>query len=149
MPLKMLKFRSIEEATVILNGGLIGGNANGYFTGLIGLTINFTLPLGSHTFTQPTTSPPGSMKLSEVKAQLEAAIANLKVRKVGDNIAFTHATPGSAVSIPSTDQAAKSILGFDRNTAIVGRVINGAGGSVPKFADMTVEGGVIYVMIEE
>lgn len=150
MALKILKFRTIEEAEHMLGGGLIGVKNPSHFSGLVGQTITFTAPAGSKTFTEVAGQPPDMLTFPQVKAQLET-IANLKVLLVNGHVAFKHAG-GLAVTLAAVDQPARAILGLNNpsgGAAISGQFVNPPGGSAPYVVSMCPDNHTIYVMIEE
>lgn len=143
------KFGTYSEANHMIRGGIVGGAKTAVpFEGLVGKTITFATPSGSKTFTQPSGTLPGQMLFKDVKAQLEAAIANLVVLSVDGKIAFRHATAGSSVSLSALDEPARSIFGLANQAAISGQCLNGPGGSVPKYVDMISENGSIFITVE-
>lgn len=147
MPLKVLKFRNIEEANHMLNGGIMGGEiaANGV-PELVGKTITFTAPAGAKTFTQPAGTYQGMLRFNDIKAQLET-IANLKVSLINGKIAFRHAS-NTAVTLAAVDEGARVPLGLANNKAIAGVAYAGPGGSSPKVDQFYVQDDTIYCLTE-
>ena len=146
--LKLLKFTNLEEANHLLNGGIIGANLkDGAIDDLVGKTITFTAPAGTKTFTQGSKYP-GRLSFDEIKSQLEAAVANLKVVMVNRRIAFRHAsgTPVTLAAVPSTDTA-RPLLGLS-NAAIAGVTYAGPGGASPKVDQFYVQNDTIYALTE-
>ena len=147
--IKVLKFSSLAEANFMMNGGIVGTHLPPPFIpGVVGNTLTFTTPSGNKTFTQVAAEPAGMISFGSFKSQLEAAVTNLQVRLVDGKVAFSHATPGSAVVISNANEPIKSVLGFDNATSISGQFLNGPGGAAPKAHDMNVEDGKIYMMVE-
>jgi hypothetical protein len=147
MAIKINHYSSLQEANHMMAGGIIGSKFDGPLS-LVGLALTFTTPAGTKTFTQPSGITAGLMRFKDFKTQLEAAIANLVVSQVDGNVAFSHATPGTAVVMANADEPAKAQLGFKNTTSISGQFLNGPSGSAPKAVDMTVENGKAYVMVE-
>lgn len=145
---KFVRFTDEAEANHILGGGIVGGKFNGRLAGLVGNTLTFTTPAGSVTFTQDSGAPVGFMRFEAFKTQVETAITNLKVLLINDNVAFKHATAGTAVVMGNNDEPAKNPLGFKNATTISGTAYNGPGGAAPKVVDFTVESNRIFVMLE-
>jgi hypothetical protein len=147
---KILKFNSLDEYNHVIAGGIIGGKFDKQIGGLVGQTLTFTTPSGSKTFTAASagTADSGFLRFGDVKTQLEAAINNLKVSLIDGNIAFKHATAGTAVVMANNTEPAKALLGFKDATTISGTAYAGASGTAPKVIDFTVEFGKIYVITE-
>lgn len=149
--LKQLKFDSIDEANLVLNGGIVGGPVlknTTVIAGLVGLTITFSSPVGSCTFTQPTSQPGGLMSFLDVKTQLETAISGLKIVLLNNNsIGFRSGTAGTAVTMGSSSEPAKAILGFKDATSIAGTAYAKSGGTPPAVDHFTVEGGKLYYLV--
>jgi hypothetical protein len=157
MALKLLKFSKIAEANFKMNGGIAGGVAKNIPYGtLVGKTITFATPAGSHAFTASTINPDRArqaiLNFQDVKKQLEDNITNLEVLVVDGHVAFRDST-GGAVTLAKLDQPARSILGLPNEagagTVIAGQVINPPSGAVPKFVGMSSGEDAVFVMIEE
>ena len=149
--IEILKFATVEEANFVIRGGLVGGaSANETFEGLVGLTITFSSPSFSHTFTQPTGTNPGQLRFSDVKSQLETASSSaLVVGIFNKKIAFS--MTGAAVALPQADEVARLVLGI-ANThgagdAISGMFLNPPDGAEPRYLEFVSEYGAIYVSI--
>lgn len=149
MALKVYKFRDTQEATWFLQGAIIGADISKGVFGLVGLTLNFTNPVGAVTFV--TASREGDkLLLKDIKTQVEAAIVTLKVTSLGGRIVFIEATPTTGVQVPTTDQAAKSLLGFDQNTAFAGKFYGVVPGTPPAFISASLGAdGMILVVTNE
>ncbi len=138
--MKVYKFRDITEVKHFLDGGLLGGGVVFPAYGLVGKVITFVLPTAAAcTFTAGADATGLSLTFKEVKTQLEAAVANLKVVNfsggVGGNIAvgFIHATLAGAVTLAALNEPARAILGFANNAALTGKLYNPPGGAAPSF----------------
>lgn len=143
------KYPNYETANLAIQGGLCGGvRTDQPFVGLVGEIVTFATPAGACTFTQPTGRVVGQMHFVDVKAQLEAAVANLRVFSIDNKLAFKHKTPGSAVTLAALSEPARRVLGLDDNTAIAGRCLNGPSGAVPKFNSFVTENLFVYVAVE-
>lgn len=118
---KLQKFNDIFEVETFLNGGLIGGDVKGGVTGLVGLQLTFANPAGTVTFTTGTGTDPYKLSFKDIKSQIEAQVATVKVTSFGGRIVFMEATPTSGVSFPATAQQSKALLGFDADTALGGK----------------------------
>lgn len=148
MPLKIRKFRNIDEANHLLNGGIIGADLKtGGIDELVGKLITFTSPAGSKTFTQGTKYP-GRLTFDEIKAQLEAAIANLRVVMIDRKIAFRHASGTAVTMAAAAGDTARPLLGFPL-TAVTGVTYAGPGGANPKVSLMQPAGDTVFVLTEE
>lgn len=138
--IKVYKFRDITEVQHKLDGGLLGGQVSFPVYGLVGKVITFVLPTAAAcTFVAGADATGLSLTFKEVKTQLEAAIANLRVVNfsggVGGGIAagFIHASLGGAVTLASLNEPARALLGFANNTALTGKLFNPPGGAAPSF----------------
>lgn len=129
MGIKVYKLNEIFEVEHFLNGGLTGIDISKGVQGLAGLTITFTNPSFSWTFTPG--ADPEFLRYLEIKAQLEAASASLKVKQFGGKIAFIEATPSTGVVLSGTQQTAKALLGFDYNTVSIGKVYGSPYDAIP------------------
>ena len=151
MALKLLKFGTIFEANFVIRGGLIGGIVDRGIAGLTGTTLTFTTPAGAHTFVESVTAgvTRGTLPFSEIKSQLEGAIANLVVEIVNGKIGFRHAILGTNVVLAAAATAAKALLGFKFDAGASSQFLNGPGGPTPMIVDMNSSDQVIYIVIEE
>jgi hypothetical protein len=141
--LKIKKFRNIEEANLLLNGAVYGRAIGPGVDQLVGTTIT-----GTKTFTQGGQYQ-GRLTFAEIKTQLEAAIANLRVLNLDGRIVFKHATPGTAVTLGAAVEPARALLGLPNNEAVAGVVYNGPGGAAPKLDLFYVQGDTVYAVVEE
>ena len=147
---KIKKFRSIEEANIMLNGGIVTGvEIVKGFDDLVGKTITFATPAGSKTFTQPSGSYQGRLTFKDLKTQLEAAVTNLVVVNLDGKLAFKHSA-GTAVSLAQASETGRAPLGFPNNEAISGKVFVAPSGTAPRYLDMVPgPGETIYISVEE
>lgn len=128
--IKIYKLNELFEVQHFLNGGILGADISKGVSGLIGLVITFTLPSFSHTFVAG--ADPDLLRYLEIKTQLEAAsTAALKVVQFGGRIGFIQATPTTGCVLSGTTQPAKALLGFDYNTATVGKVYDSPHSATP------------------
>lgn len=146
--LKIRKFRNIETANLLLNGAIEGGAIGAGVDQIVGKAITFTSPAGTKTFTQGGQYQ-GRLTFAEIKSQLEAAVANLRVLQLDGKIIFKHATAGTAVTLGAVNEAARVILGLPNNEAISGTVYAPSGGAAPRVLQLQPQGDTIYVLTEE
>lgn len=143
-------FSSIVEANYWMKGAIDGGaNPAGDFVGLVGQTITFTAPAGSCTFTQPTTTSSGMMKFIDVKTQLEAAIAGLKVDCVGSKLMFYQTLGTTACAIGAVSEGGRVPLGLPKNVAVTGEVLTAPGGTKPALVSIVPANGTIYITYDK
>ncbi len=148
MALKIRKFRSIEEANHILNGGIVGGELkSGGVDELVGKIITFTSPAGTKTFTQGSKYQ-GRLSFDEIKTQLEGAIANLRVVLIDRKIAFRHASGTAVTMAAAAGDTARPFLGLAL-TAHSGVTYAGPSGAAPKVSLMQPAGETVFVLTEE
>ena len=143
------KYGTVIEANFKVRGGIVGGvKTSSPFTGLIGETVTFSNPAGACTFVAGA-GVSGQLRFAEVKAQLEAAIANLQVDTT-DNamISFLHKTDGQEVSLAAAPEVARGILGLPYNEAISGLYLNPPDGVKPRYLEFVTEYGAVYVSAE-
>ena len=147
--IKLEKYSNFETANLAIQGGLCGGvRVDQPFVGLVGQTITFATPAGTCTFTQPAGVPAGQMRFTDVKDQLETAIADLLVLCMDNKLCLKHKTAGSAVTLAALDEPARTQLGLDNDVAITGRCLNGPAGAVPRFVEFVTESLTIYIAVE-
>ena len=148
--MKIEKYGTLDEANLKIQGGITGGVPTSQpFVGLVGNTITFAAPAGACTFTQPTSAVVGQMAFKDVKAQLEAAVANLVVSSINDKLCFKHATAGSAVSLAALDEPARVALGLVNDEAIAGRCLGGPSAAAPpRFIGFVADSPFVYIAIE-
>lgn len=143
------KYSTVVEANFKIRGGVVGGVAtNQPFENLVGLTITFTDPVGSCTFTQPTGTERGQLRFSDVKAQIEAALADVVVTTIDNKLGLVRKTHGQNIALDAADEPARQILGFANDEDIAGQFLNGPSGTNPKYLEFVSEYGAVYVSIE-
>lgn len=143
------KYASIIEANFKIQGGVTGGVVTSQpFENLVGLTLTFSSPVGSCTFTQPAGTQCGQLRFSDVKAQIEAAVADVRVCTIENKFALTRKTSGQNISMAALDEPARKILGFASHEAIAGQFLNGPSGPNPKYLEFVSEYGAVYISIE-
>jgi len=140
------KFGTVLEANNWCRGGIDGGiDPTSDFYGLVGKTITFSAPAGSCTFTQPATTTAGLMRFADVKAQLEAAIAGLKVDCAGKKLFFYQSSGAAACAMAAVNEGGRVPLGLPNNVAVSGVLLNPPGGSAPALVSVIPENGAIYI----
>lgn len=145
---KLRKFTEVFEAETFLNGGVLGGKVEGArdggtpanlgvgIDGLVGKTLKFSSPSAvTVTFVAATgvggsaeagvgTNPNAQVLLfKDIKLQVEAAMASMRVHNMGGRLVFIEATPTSGVVIDHTGTASR-LLGFDQAVDTVGKLYN-------------------------
>jgi hypothetical protein len=117
--IKVRKFSDIAEAEQFLNGALVSGVDVQRGLPLVGKTLIFTAPAAATcTFVQAnvasvtvTDRDSYNLLFVDIKAQLEAAIAGLKVYEKNGKIILMETTPASGVAITGAGTA-NAMLGF-------------------------------------
>jgi hypothetical protein len=132
---RLRKFRTIDEVQTFLNGGVWSGskiqqvqgppsNQGPGITGLVGLTLIFVGPgpTGTVTFVASSGSnaDPNTLLFSDIKAQIQAAIATLSVTTFDGYLTIQEVTPANGVTVSSAGTA-NTLLGFDSGHNTVGR----------------------------
>lgn len=151
-----VKFGTYVEANYWCKGAVFGGiNTSqgaaivGQIAGLVGQTITFTSPVGSCTFTQPTGTPSGLMQISDVKAQLEAAIPAIKMDIIGAKLAFYKADGSAACSLGAVNEGGRVPLGLANNEAFAGVLLNPPGGAKPTMVGFVTESQAAYITYDK
>lgn len=140
-----LKFSSILESNNWFRGGIAGGADPAGTFHLVGQTVTFSAPAGSCTFTQPTSTVQGLLSFTDVKSQLEAAIAGLKVDCAGRKLFFYQSSGAAAVALAAVNEGGRVPLGLPNNEAVIGTLAAAPGGSAPALVSVTPAEGAIYV----
>jgi hypothetical protein len=132
---RVRKFRTIDEVQSFLNGAVSSGNTVNQvqgspsnhgpgITGLVGLTLIFAGPgpTGTVTFVASSGSnpDPNTLLFKDIKTQIEAAIATLKVTLYDGYLTIIEATPANGVTVSSAGTA-NTLLGFDTANNTVGK----------------------------
>ncbi len=124
---RVRKFTEIYEVETFLNGGIILGDVeksgigalpSGLSAGidnLVGKTLHFTTPNVTITFTAASPASPNQnpnvLLFKDIKAQIEAQAAALKVRSFGKKLVIMEATPTNGLVL-ADDGTANPLLGF-------------------------------------
>jgi hypothetical protein len=150
--MKIEKYGTLEEANLKMQGGITGGvSTTSPFLNLVGETVTFATPAGACTFTQPSDAVVGQLRFKDVKAQLEAAVADLIVVSVDNKLCFKHETDGSFVSLATASpvEPGRAVLGLGQGEAIAGRYLNGPSSTdLPRFVEFVTESLFVYVAVE-
>lgn len=131
---KVYKFQTITELQYFLNGAVVGAippkNSQGP-SGWYNL-VGKTLVIGGTTvtFTVGVGPDPALLQLSDVKAQVEAAVATVLVTTVEQKLTILQKTPTTGVTVHSTGTA-NTLLGFDISNDSVGKVFAPPGAASP------------------
>lgn len=146
-----VKFSTFVEANYWCKGAIFGNiePAKGAIQGLVGQTITFTSPVGSCTFTQPAGQPAGMMLFSDVKAQLEAAIAAIKVEILGNKLVFYKGDGSAVCSMGAVNEGGRLPLGLANNEAFTGVLISGPGGTKPTFVSYVTDSQAVYITYDK
>ncbi len=125
MPVNRIrKCTDILEATAFLNGAVFGG-AFSVVSGIVGKTFKLLTPAVATVTFVAAASPPGgdptALLIKDIKAQIEAAVATLRVTQLNGKICFTEVTPTAGVSVDRTGTA-NAILGLDAAIDTTGKV---------------------------
>jgi hypothetical protein len=140
-----LKFSSIPESNNWFRGGITSGADPAGSFALVGKTITFSAPAGSCTFTQPANTPQGLLNFSDVKTQLEAAIAGLKVDCGAKKLFFYQSSGTAVVALAAVNETGRVPLGLPNNEAMTGTLAAAPGGAAPALVSVTPAEGAIYV----
>lgn len=121
---KTYKFRDLAEMEYFLNGGILSGkNPAAGYSGIVGKTLVFSQPSAT-TVTFTTTNSqvdPSALTFAEVRTQIQAALAAVKVKQKDGKLLLIEASPSNGVTVTSAGTA-NAILGFDKGNSTVGRV---------------------------
>jgi len=140
-----LKFNTIVEANNWCRGGIsTGANPAGTFA-LVGKTVTFSAPAGSCTFTQPANTTQGLLSFSDVKTQLEAAIAGLKVECSKSGLMFYQSSGSAAVALAAVNEAGRVPLGLPNNETMSGTLVAAPGGTAPALVSVLPSEGAVYI----
>jgi hypothetical protein len=145
---KLRKFRTIDEVQTFLNGGVWSGsrvaqvqgppsNQAPGITGLVGKTLIFDAPgpAGTVTFVASSGSnpDPSTLLLSDIKAQIQAAIPTLSVTMFDGYLVVQEATPAFGVTVDRTGTA-NTLLGYGTANNTVGKFYKPAAAATPPVA---------------
>lgn len=119
---KVMKFSNVFDLETYLNGGIVGGPTLGGVIGLVGQTLTFTSPSFSCTFVAG--ADPLTLNFAEIKAQIEAASALVRVFSVGENgrLGIIEKSPSAGIALAAAAANAKLLLGFPYDKAVTGKV---------------------------
>ena len=115
-------FTSHEELDVFSLGGLSGGHGQSLDRlQLDGLTLTFTNPSGSVTFSDPGR---GGLTLKEAADQVQAVpeLATVILKRVSGTVVLYEASPTAGIKL-AADQAARAVLGFPKSGTIEGKIL--------------------------
>lgn len=149
MAQRVYKFTDIFQVQTFLNGGIIAGALKGAqnggspagigsgIYGLVGATLKFTSPSavtvtfvasdgagGSADPALPVDQRnpnPQVLTFKDIKAQIEAAIATVRVTSYEGRLVLTEVTPTSGVALDNTGTA-NALLGLDNAGSTTGKV---------------------------
>lgn len=133
--LRTHKFTDINEMEFFFQGGLLGSRTivpiagsgatrspGGGIAGLVGQTLTIQAPVASVTFVAATVPPgvsrdPTMLMFSDIKAQIEAAAATIKVVQINGRIGIIEATPTNGITLNAVNETARALLGLPNNQA--------------------------------
>lgn len=141
MAFSSYKARDINELVLWLNGGIQGVDVSKGINGLVGKTLTFTAPAAfSVTFTAVTGSEyvnGTTLRYQDIKQQIEAANAAIRVTQCGGCIWLVEKSPTNGVALAAASSAVKALFGFDAEAATSGRVLKQLGSaSGPRIEDV-------------
>lgn len=111
---KTYKFADILKLQQFLNGGLhTGSDPRKGFDGIVGKTLVFTQPAAATVTFAAGSAKYNFLTFSEVKSQVEAAVAGIEVLQDGAELVFIETSPTNGVSI--TGGTAASLMGIKPN----------------------------------
>lgn len=148
---RVLMFQSHWEFEDLVNGAICTGamppsRVAGRYLGLHGLTLVFTAPSLTVTFSDPSGA---GLSIADICAAI--ATAGLKVQsRFGDRISIYHLTDGTAVALASTGTANK-LLGFSTAADTSGKVYAPPTGAKPRWTSISsgVDMGKYLLTVEE
>lgn len=120
MATKIYKFKDIVEAQHFLNGGVVGGKAD-VVGGLVGKTL--ILEATTVTFVAAGAGVDGdqnALRFKDIKAQIEGAVATVKVSLIDGKIAIVKSTP-AAITVAKTGTGT-ALLGFSTQNDTVSKL---------------------------
>lgn len=106
-----------------LRGGVVGGKdlSDGVY-GLDGLTLVFTSPAATVTFSTPGSSSQEKLTLPEIISQIATVLGGgFLVSQLRGRLAIVEAAPSAGVALGTTGTG-HQLLGFPNDTAVVGTV---------------------------
>lgn len=132
MALNFRKFSSMDEASLLLKGHIIGGvdltkNSSSLF--LHGRTLIFNTPSATVTFAASPAAAQVPLTVQQVITQIEAQASGVAAKLYKGCLELYMATPG-AISLDSLGTA-NALLGFSRDSDSANAPYNVPGGSAP------------------
>lgn len=127
---KIYKFKDIVEAQAFLNGGVFGSPVFQPPVPMVRDIVGKTFitkapgPAGTCTFVPAGTFPDGdrsALLFKDIKAQIEAAIANITVHLIDGKMYVVETSPTNGTAIDKTGTSNK-LLGFDSAVDTVGKL---------------------------
>jgi len=135
MSIKLVRCETNTDVEHFLSGGITGGVqivGSRPVVGLHGLTLEFTNPVGTVSFSDPTGA---GLYPKDIKTQIEADVAALKADFRNNRLQLIVAALTSAVKLKPIGTA-NAIFGFSRSTDTNGTIYNGPAGAAPKFLQL-------------
>jgi len=153
--LKLHRLGTQAQANIFLQGGIVGGvqlkpqpsqNKSAIF-GLHNLTLVFTVPVASVTFSDPTGV---GLDLEEILNQIRTAIAALRPTFVDQRLVIQEATPTNGVTLNGAGSTAANLFGFPP-ASVVGTKYAPPAGSAPRFLwfESNAQMDSLYIITEE
>lgn len=132
---KYYKFRELDEIDLFLSGAVFGTDLSAWgkaiaaggdtlkpAPALVGLTLIFTEPTAATVTFTAGADTFGRLQFSELKAQIEGAVAGTLVRQFEGRLVIVESSPNHGVTITKSGTANQA-LGFDKTNAdTVGKV---------------------------
>jgi len=152
MALKIYNFKDTVAVNLYLSGGITGGVplSSAGVPDLVGRTIAFTVPSFSHTFVAPVVpGAGGQLTFQQIKAQLEAANANILVLAYDGLFVFVEKVPTTGCVLAATQPVTNQLFGFS-SAGATGHVVNEPNGAPPSLAWWNIlPSGGHAIMIQE
>lgn len=134
MAIKVFEFGAAKEMEFFLQGGITGGKiivtGAGRLYGLHGLTLIFTAPAGTVTF-----SDAGSgLTYQDIALQIRTELTSLLAFYRNGQLHLVEAAPTTGVKL-SKDGTANTVFGFSNGKAHEGIAFNPPDGGAPRFLE--------------
>lgn len=153
--LKLHRVGSQAQVNILLQGGIMGGvqlrpqpsqNKTVIF-GLHGLTLVFTTPIGTVTFSDPTGA---GLTLEDILLQIRTTIATLQPTFVDQRLVVLEATPTNGVALNGAISTAAALFGFPP-VSVAGTKYAPEDGTAPRFLwfESNAQMDSLYVITEE
>jgi hypothetical protein len=151
MALITRKFQSRVELDFFLTGGIIGGTKmpGRRIYGLDGRTLIFTAPAATVTFASVPVGTQMWLLFPDIKAQIEAAAATLRVTLVDGRIAINLATLTGTPIEMSAAGTANTIFGFSNSVATAGTFYAPPAGMAPALVSFSPDWDGYVVITDE